>query len=346
MKNVRVKTGSKDYSVLIGKNILENAGALISDVIRPCRAAVITDDTVDALYSQILVESIEKAGFDAVKFVFPHGESSKTPETYLDILEFLGESRITRTDLVIALGGGVTGDMAGFAASTFLRGVHLVQIPTTLLSAVDSSVGGKTAIDLKSGKNQAGTFYQPDLVICDYATLDTLPEETFSEGCAEIIKYGMIWDRNLFDSMSLDVHDNLEEIIARCVEIKRDVVSQDEHDTGLRQILNFGHTFGHGIEKASSYRISHGNAVAMGMAIVTKASGDDASYKALLKTLAANGLPSKCPYSTEELFDGVLSDKKRTGETITLVLPEGIGKVRLEKMSLDDSYAYLEKGLE
>jgi 3-dehydroquinate synthase len=200
-----------------------------------------------------------------------HGEKSKNSVTYINLLNFLAENHITRTDALLALGGGVVGDLTGFAAATFLRGIKFIQCPTTLLAMVDSSVGGKTAIDLECGKNLAGAFYQPSVVICDITTLDTLSEKIFYDGCAEVIKYGVIASEELFEICRDGFKDNIEEIIYRCVSIKRDIVMEDEFDTGMRQLLNFGHTIGHGIEACSKYYITHGTAVAIGMVLITKA---------------------------------------------------------------------------
>lgn len=351
MTEVKVNVPGGRYDILIGRGILSDAGELIKKVTGTCSAAVITDDTVDSLYSARLEAAMASAGFKTVKYVFPHGEKSKNAETYLSILNFLAENRLTRSDIIVALGGGVTGDMAGFAAATYLRGIRLIQIPTTLLAAVDSSVGGKTAIDLPAGKNLVGSFYQPSLVICDPDVLATLPDSVFGEGCAEIIKYGIICDRELFVALKAPIKEQLERIISRCVEIKRDIVMQDERDTGIRQILNFGHTFGHGVEKQSRYTVSHGDAVAAGMAIITKAcfkSGicQKNCYDELIKILESYRLPTKTEYTAEEIFDAVLSDKKRTSGNITLVLPKEIGRCVLEKMPVEQAYELLKIGLD
>ena len=235
--------------------------------------AVITDSNVDKLYSNILISSLEKSGYKVSKFVFDAGEQSKNANTFVDILEFLANSGLTRSDCVFALGGGVVGDIAGFAASVYLRGIKFVQIPTTLLAAVDSSVGGKTAVNLPAGKNLVGAFHQPSLVLCDLDTLDTLPESVFQDGCAEVIKYGVIYDAGLFSHLAENgLAFEREYVISRCVELKRNVVEQDEFDTGARQMLNYGHTIGHGIEAQSGFSVTHGQAVAIGMAIVSRAS--------------------------------------------------------------------------
>lgn len=226
-------------------------------------AVVVTDDTVRALYGQTVADSLGRAGVRAQCFSFAPGEDSKSLATYGALMEFLAESQLTRAGAVVAVGGGVVGDLAGFAAATYLRGVRFVQVPTTLLAVVDSSVGGKTAVNLAAGKNLAGAFYQPSLVVVDMGTLHTLPPEEVANGLSEMVKYGAIADETLFAQMASGGYD--EARAARCVEIKADFVRQDEHDSGARQALNFGHTIGHAIERASNFLISHGRAVAIGM---------------------------------------------------------------------------------
>lgn len=341
-------TTSRPYEVRIERGALDRAGELIAPVLGKCRLGVLTDDTVDALYGERLVAALKKAGYDAVKFTIPHGEASKNPENLFAFLSFLVENHLTRTDALVALGGGVVGDMCGLAAALFLRGVKFVQIPTTLLAAVDSSVGGKTAVDIPAGKNLVGAFWQPSLVICDPDTLKTLPEDTFRDGCAEVIKYGVILDRPFFDKLKDPINkaenadgQKLDEAIARCVEIKRDVVNEDEFDRGLRGLLNFGHTLGHGIEKESNFTISHGAAVAKGMALAVKLAlhmglCEKACADELIALLDSYGFDLTCPYSAEQLYEASLSDKKRAGDNISLVLPEKIGKCVLHKMPCTD----------
>ena len=350
MKKIHINA-SKEYDVIISRGILKDTGKLIADILPQSRAAIISDDKVFSLYGSTVISSLTEAGFNTVSFTFPNGEKSKNTATYIQILEFLAENRLTRTDIVIALGGGVTGDMAGFAAATYLRGVNFVQIPTTLLAAVDSSVGGKTGVNLENGKNLAGAFHQPSLVICDTDTFDTLDSETYSCGVSEAIKCGMIADKKLFEKMSGNFRENIEEIIADCVSIKRDVVNCDEFDTGTRQLLNYGHTIGHAIEKCSNFSITHGHAVAIGMAIITNAAEkkglcETGTYQEVLKTLEKCELPTTCSYSANELYSVTLSDKKRAGNSITIVLPKTIGKCVLHKVSTDELLEYIMEGLE
>ncbi len=328
MKTVQVRA-SKHYDVSIGKNILEGLGAQIRTLLgKDARVAVVTDDTVNTLHGGALEQAL--AGIGCVKFVFPAGEASKTISTYSALLEFLAKNQLTRTDAIVAFGGGVVGDLAGFAAATYLRGIPFIQVPTTLLAAVDSSVGGKTAVDLAAGKNLCGAFWQPELVLCDYTLLDTLPVEIFSDGMAEVIKYGMIRDENLFRRLHQPVRTDPEDVIAACVSIKRNIVQEDERDCGIRALLNFGHTAAHGIELCSDYQIPHGRAVAAGMVIASRGAhklglcGENVS-EALCELLTLHDLPTACDFSPRQLADAALSDKKRSGGNITLILPEKIG---------------------
>ena len=271
MRTIHVDA-SKQYDVLVGSGLLDRVGELTAQVVKPCRAAILTDDTVDALYGARVDASLTAAGFETLKFVFPHGEASKNLTVFGQALNVLAENRLSRTDLVVALGGGVVGDLAGFVAACYLRGVRFIQIPTTLLAAVDSSVGGKTAVDLDTGKNLAGAFWQPSLVICDYDTLSTLPERTFREGCAEVIKTGVLSGEELFSALeNAPIEDQLEDVICACVAYKRDIVNGDEFDRGQRQLLNLGHTIGHAVEACSGYSLFHGECVAIGLAAVARA---------------------------------------------------------------------------
>lgn len=343
---------SRSYNVRIGKGLLSSSGKMISEVTKAKKFALVTDDNVDKLYSERVISSIEAEGLSVCKFVFPHGEASKTADTLIKLYDFLAQNEITRSDAVIALGGGVTGDMAGFASATYLRGIDLIQLPTSLLAQIDSSVGGKTAIDLPAGKNLAGAFKQPSLVICDIEALDTLPDEYLEDGMGEAIKYGMIKDKELFDLFLNCRKTVTEEIIARCVSIKRDVVEADEFDKGERALLNFGHTIGHAIEKHGNFTsISHGKAVAIGMAVITKYAAengicDAAVYDKLCRCLKENGLSCETDIPLAELLPLCLHDKKREDNEISLVLCSDIGKSLVKKMPLDDFFRFFkeEKG--
>ena len=351
MKTVHINA-SKSYDILIGDGIIANSGEFILQAcpnVKKC--AVITDDIVDALYGESFVGILQNAGFTVIKYVFPNGEKSKSMQTLTSILNFLGENEITRSDAIVALGGGVVGDTAGFAASVFLRGICFIQVPTTLLAMVDSSVGGKTAVNLNSGKNLAGAFWQPNLVICDCNMLKTLKASTFSDGCAEIIKYGMIADKKLFEFICKNpISENAEYVIEKCVSIKADIVMNDERDTGIRQLLNFGHTIGHAIEKCSNYDIPHGSAVAAGMMIISKGAYECGICKKdfspeIEKALNKYSLPVGCDFSAQELFDVTLSDKKRSGQFTTLVIPDEIGNCILKKVESEKIFDIIQKGL-
>ena len=349
MKKVTVNA-SRVYDIIIDKGILQSAGELCATVKKPCRAAVLTDSNVAPLYLEGLERSLTSAGYKVVSYTIPAGESSKSAESYIAFLSFLAQNKITRSDCLVALGGGVVGDLCGFCAATYLRGIEFIQIPTTLLAMVDSSVGGKTAIDIPEGKNLVGAFYQPSLVICDYDTLSTLPENIFTDGCAEVIKYGIINDKELFEKLKNPILPQIEDIIESCVRNKRDVVNADEHDTGVRQLLNLGHTAAHSIEILSNFEISHGSAVAMGMAIILRAAASlghcsKAECDEAIAQIASYGLPTDCPYTAKELADIALNDKKRQGGTITLVMTYGIGDSRLCRVPVDSLEDIFKAGL-
>lgn len=338
MNKIHIPAG-KPYDVLIGRGLLAEAGERIREVCPGAeKAFLIADDRVAELYGERVTESLKAAGLFPVPFSFPHGEAHKTVATWSEALEAMCAARITRGDVLVALGGGVTGDLGGFAAAAYQRGIDYIQIPTTLLAMVDSSVGGKTAVDLKGGKNQAGAFYQPRAVLCDPDTLETLPEEEYRCGCAEIIKYGMIGSGELFRSLGkTPVRDQVERVIAACVEMKRDYVMQDEFDTGLRMMLNFGHTFGHACEACSGFSILHGQGVAIGMAIMARAAAARGILRAedrdaLIGLIRAYGLPTEASWPAERMLEACLTDKKALGSSIRIVVPVRIGECRIEKI--------------
>lgn len=340
MKKITVKA-SRDYEILIEAGILKEAGSHIRKVVRGNRAVLVTDDVVEKWYLEPVKQSLEAEGFCVEVFVIENGETSKDMAHYAALLEFLAARTVTRSDVLVALGGGVVGDLTGFAAATYLRGVDFVQIPTTLLAAVDSSVGGKTAIDLKAGKNLAGCFYQPSLVLCDCETLKTLPPEIFADGMAEVIKYGAIQDEELWEKLKEPIWPQIEEIVARCVTIKKEIVQQDEYDHGVRQYLNFGHTIGHSVEKNSQYAVSHGRAVAMGMVLAVKMSLDQGACEAgcleeMKAMLERYHLPLWTEYSPEQLCEPMKSDKKRAGDTISFILLRRIGECFSKKMKIQE----------
>lgn len=337
---------SKSYDVVIGEGLLNDIGLhLISVLNKTCKIAIISDSNVFPLYGSQVSESLKHNGFQVVTYTFPAGEASKNAATYLDILNFLADNQLTRSDAILALGGGVTGDMAGFSAATYLRGIPYIQVPTTLLAMVDSSVGGKTAIDLPAGKNLVGAFYQPKIVICDLNTLNTLPASVFSDGCAEVIKYSVLYDAELFEHLKTDgLHFNRENVISRCVELKRNVVAEDEFDTGARQKLNLGHTIGHGVEAQSNFTITHGQAVAIGMAIIAKAACKEI-YPELVSVLKLFRLPTSTHFTAKQLFTSALSDKKRSGGIVNLIVPKAIGDCYILPTAVTELESLIEEGL-
>ena len=345
MKTIHINA-SKSYDVLIGCNLLENIGQqLLYTLKKACKIAIISDSNVFPIYGSVVSKSLSDAGFQVVTYTFPAGEASKTAATYLEILNFLAENQLTRADAVLALGGGVTGDMTGFAAATYLRGISYIQVPTSLLAMVDSSVGGKTAIDLPTGKNLVGAFYQPCLVICDLGTLDTLPEAVFCDGCAEVIKYGVLYDENLFAHLESEgLAFDRETIISRCIELKRNVVAEDEFDNGTRQKLNLGHTIGHGVEAQSNFTITHGQAVAIGMAIISK-SCCSSIYDRLVDVLKKFQLPTTTNFTAKQLSTNALADKKRSGGTVNLIIPKCIGECMILPTSVEALESLIEEGL-
>ena len=334
MKTITV-SASRDYDVCIGAGLLKTCGERLAALPGIRAAAVVTDSIVAGLYADTVCAALERAGLRVCRFVFPAGEAFKTLRTYGELLGFLADNRLTRSDVLVALGGGVTGDMTGFAAATYLRGIRFVQLPTTLLAAVDSSVGGKTAVDLPGGKNQMGVFSQPRLVLCDTETFRTLPREVLAEGWAEAVKCAFLREGPLQELLLGETpEERIEELVAECVKLKAGLVEADERDQGARRLLNFGHTVGHAIERCSGWRWHHGPAVAVGMAVMTRACAArgfcDAETLETLETLLRRfSLPLRCPYGAEELLAAAASDKKRAGERLTLVLPRRFGRCEL-----------------
>jgi len=332
MREIRAEV-SKPYSICIGSGILDCLASNVKPILTSERLAIVTDDIVEGLYLKRVKEALEKEGLSTVAFVFPNGEQSKNIETLSDILEFLAKNHIRRNDTLIALGGGVVGDITGLAAALYMRGIQVIQIPTTLLSAVDSSVGGKTAVDLKNGKNLAGAFWQPGLVFCDVAIIKDLPEDIFAEGMAEAIKCNVIRKLPIISRIEEGtLKENLEEVIACCIDLKREIVEQDEFDEkGIRNILNAGHTIAHAVEKLSGYTVSHGKAVGTGLVIeagLAKACGlmkDDRAVETIRKAVQRFGLMVDIPWDAETLTNAMRSDKKNRSSAIVFELPTEIG---------------------
>lgn len=342
---------SGSYQVHIGKGLLSSLGAETAGVITGRKAVILSDETVWAIYGQPAVSSLESAAFQVFHYVVSPGENSKNSQNFLEILNFLATNRISRADCIIALGGGVVGDLAGFCAACYMRGIAFIQVPTTLLAMTDSSVGGKTAIDLPAGKNLCGVFHQPSLVLCDTDTLCTLPESVFREGCSEIIKYGILYDPVLFAHLEATGMDfDREYVICRCVELKKNTVEADEFDNGSRMFLNLGHTIGHAIEKESDYAISHGQAVAIGLAAVAKASEifgycDQNTCRRILSILDQFGLPANTELSCDTLHRQALHDKKSNGTYGNIIVPRAIGNCDAMQMDEHQLLSFLRAGL-
>lgn len=348
---IKIKVdASKKYDCIIEKGSLNKVGKYAEKLGLSGKACIISDSNVAPLYSERVRESLENAGFLVNEYVFPAGETSKNATTFVDILEFLASNHFTRKDTLFALGGGVTGDLTGFCSATYMRGINFVQIPTSLLAAVDSSVGGKTAIDLQGGKNLAGAFYQPEIVIFDPDVLDTLPDECFSDGMGEVIKYAVIRGEGL-EKLLENPNKNLEEIIARCIKIKRDIVNEDEFEGGVRRILNFGHTAGHAIEKLMNFNLSHGECVAIGMCIITRVWEkrglcEKGTYDKLCAMLHEFSLPKETSLKAEELLEVSKNDKKAETSGVNIVVPLGMGKCDVVKVSMEELLNIYKEGLE
>ena len=350
MNIIKVNTASA-YEVKVGASLLSTLGAEAAAVTKCGNTVIVSDSNVWPLYGETAKKSLENTGFTVYSFVFSAGESSKNGKTYLELLNFLASVQITRSDCLIALGGGVVGDLTGFAAATYLRGIAYIQVPTTLLAAVDSSVGGKTAIDLEAGKNLAGAFYQPRLVLCDTDTLSTLPDDIFVDGCAEVIKYAVLYDAELFAHLKQHtINFDREAVISRCISLKRDVVMQDEFDRGERMKLNLGHTIGHAVEAISNYTISHGKAVAIGMAIIARSAAANGicaqnTTGEIVAILENFRLPCCTTESAAALYQAALSDKKRAGATVNLIIPTDIGHCNICPTAVEQLESLIKAGL-
>lgn len=343
MKTVRVELGNRAYGILIGPKMLAEIGKVFQEHQIGGRIFVITNPVVFDLYGEGVLSALCQQGFSVVHLLIPDGEPSKTLHTVENIYTYLIAQKADRRSTLVALGGGVTGDIVGFVAATFLRGIPYVQLPTTLLSQVDSSVGGKTGVNHRLGKNMIGAFYQPHLVCIDTKTLTSLPEREFRSGLYEVIKYGLIYDRDFFDFVEknlsgiLNRQDSfLERIISRCCEIKAEVIAIDEREENLRRILNFGHTMGHALEAATEYeRFKHGEAVAYGMLAAAHLSHregliDETALNRMCRTICAVGsLPSAADISFEQLSVALRRDKKREDDQTVFVLLNEIGQTEI-----------------
>ncbi|MZR29279.1 3-dehydroquinate synthase [Sneathiella litorea] len=351
VSQVQVALGLRSYEILIGADLIAGAGAILKDMIKNPRVAIVTDENVAALHLNGLQNSLTEAGIQFSTFVFPPGESSKSIASYSDLMNRLLDSRIQRDEALIALGGGVIGDLTGFAASTLRRGVDFIQIPTTLLSQVDSSVGGKTGINAPQGKNLIGAFYQPRLVLADISALDTLPPREVLAGYAEVVKYGLLGDYEIFEWLELNGKKVIEGdaaariyAVEQSVKAKARIVAKDEREGGVRALLNLGHTFGHALEAETGYgpHLNHGEAVAIGMIMAAELSAslgyldrqDCGRIRAHFKSL---GLPVRVPdiagvnWNAEKLLAHMRQDKKISGGKITLILMKAIGDTFITK---------------
>ena len=343
MRIVQVPLGNRSYSIKVGGGLLSRLGAECAALKLGQRCAVITDSNVGGEFSRAALKSLSASGFEPVLITVPAGEKSKRIAVVEKCYDQLAAHRLERKSFIVALGGGVVGDLAGFVAATYLRGIPFVQVPTTLLAQVDSSVGGKTGVNLAAGKNLVGSFYQPRLVLCDWDTLKTLPEREYISGLAEVIKYGIIYDEILFAQLERNLSKllgrdpaMLGSVVARCCEIKADVVGQDETESGLRAILNFGHTIGHAIENSSGYgKFLHGEAISIGQVAAAKLSREvlglpSGEVQRIEKIFARAGLPVEIKLNVrgrKKLFAAMSLDKKVAGGEIKFVLAKKIGKV-------------------
>lgn len=351
MKAIHVPA-SAPYEVQIGPGLIQTLGTKLNTLCPKCRRVLlVSEENVWQRHGQMALSLLKEAGFAADAFVFPAGEASKTAHTLLELLNFATGLSITRSDAFVALGGGVTGDLTGFAAAVYMRGIPYIQVPTTLLAAVDSSVGGKTAVDLPAGKNLMGAFWQPKLVLCDTDLLNTLPEATFTDGCAEVIKTAILFDPELFALLRRDGRNfDREDVIARCVSHKRDIVAEDEFDTGRRGLLNLGHTLGHTVEAWSDFQLSHGQSVSIGTAVVARAAAKAGICSAAVadeiqSLLVQFGLPINTDLPLPCLMEPMLSDKKRSGNTVSVILPEDIGRCFIRPMDRNELENFMKSGL-
>ena len=354
---VRVSAASGAYDVHVGAGVLARAGAIAREAAGGGRCCVVTETNVGPLYAEELEASLASAGYEvAPRLTFPAGEPSKNLGTLASLLEGLAERGLTRDDVVVALGGGVAGDVAGLAAALYLRGCHVVQVPTSLLAMVDSSVGGKTAVDLPAGKNLAGAFWQPSAVVADVRCLSTVSPELFRDSCGEVVKHAVLADARMLDDLTRSPltapgvdEARLVDVVARNVEIKRDVVDADERERGLRQTLNLGHTLGHAIESASGFSLGHGSCVAAGLCMVSRASArmgwcSEETAARIIACVEAHGLPTGSDVPAETLMGYVGHDKKRHGDSVNLVVPVEPGRVEVRRVALGELARIVELG--
>ncbi|WP_283679375.1 3-dehydroquinate synthase [Lentilactobacillus sp. Marseille-Q4993] len=352
MELINVNTANHPYKVKIGRGLLSSVGEMVASVWETRKAALISDDNVAPLYQSQVADSLNHAGFNTICYHFPAGEQSKSLTVLENLAQQMAADGFNRDDGVIALGGGVTGDLAGFLAASFMRGISLIQIPTSLLAQVDSSVGGKTAVDLGTIKNIIGAFYQPDLVIIDPNTLKTLSQRDLVEGYGEVVKVAGLTDHDIWKLVKhinspADILDNAEQLSELSIKYKAEVVEADEHEGSLRQVLNFGHTIGHAVEALSDGKLRHGEAVSIGMLAICKVFSDHSLAPTtieseLFERLTTVGLPTELPnFSAEDILDKIKNDKKAHDGTINLVYLKRIGSPAIKTVAISELAEFL-----
>lgn len=355
-ETIRVDTPSRAYDVVVGRGLLAGVGSWVREACGGELAYVVTDEHVMPHYGRAVRRSLRHAGYTVAGSVVPAGERSKCVDMWASLTRHVADAQLTRDDVVVALGGGVVGDLAGFVAATYLRGCHVVQVPTSLLAMVDSSVGGKTAIDIPEGKNLVGAFLQPSLVVADVDCLATLSHEQLTDSCGEVIKHAVLASPGLFARISEHpvngpdtTPDELARIVAENVTIKRDVVSADEREHGVRQTLNLGHTLGHAIEAASGYTQGHGSCVAAGLCMMARATesmgwSTPEYTRRVTRCVEAHGLPTGTDFDAETVWSFALHDKKRHGTTVNVVVARDVGDVAVRTVSLDTLHELVRLG--
>lgn len=359
VRTIGVRTASRPYDVHVGAGVLGEVGRIARAAAGGSRCCVITETNVGPLYAAAVESSLGEAGYDvAERLVFPAGEENKRLGALEGLLEGLAARELGRDDVVVALGGGVTGDMGGLAAALYLRGCQVIQVPTSLLAMVDSSVGGKTAVDLSAGKNLVGAFWQPSAVVADVRCLSTVPRDLLVDSVGEVVKHAVLADPAMLDELTREPlvsgrrdEGRLVDVVARNVAIKRDVVDADERESGPRQTLNLGHTIGHAIEAASGFALGHGSSVAAGLCMIARASAAKGWCSAetaerIERAVAAQGLPTGTDIPTDVLMGFAAHDKKRHDGTVNVVVPEAVGAVRMRRVSLDELRELVELGRE
>ena len=351
MEKIHINLGKDSYDIVIDSGLIRHAGDAVSSLTGAHDAAIITEDGIDRLYGMDLVKSLESAGIRTQMIVVPSSEKSRSLSIVNRVYGALVDFGLPSDGVLIALGGRVVGDITGFVAATYHRGIAYIQFPTSVLSQIGSAIGGKITLDITAGKNLVGAFWQPSLVLCDTDTLDTLPREIFLDGCAEVIKYAILYDSDFFHYLaSTGPGFDKAYVIERCVTMKRDVVARDEFDTGERRLLNLGHTVGHGVEAKSNFTLSHGKSVAIGTAIIARSA---VNYQLLSQECAIKienllrefCLPVRTQDSAKELASFALSDKKRTGGTVSLVVPRAIGRCEILSTPVEELENFIQAGL-